>query len=230
MAVTTTPRDLINAGYLKSAKNIPDTIATDETELLGLVTRILRRYFAVGARVAWATFGKSDTVAGASGAWLFPADIESLARVELEDGTEVRIVPFDDRTLAGTEPSVYEMGGSLYPAGNANDPNPAADDLVFWYAKRPDDPATIDATVDALWCEQFNELVHFDIAAYLAVKDGRDDELPSIAAQRENWYALFTAWLQHRVQGGIQRFGNIDGLLAALELPVAKAPARTPNP
>lgn len=230
MAVTTTPLALIQAAYLKSAKNMPDTIATEATELLGLVTRILRRYYAVAARIKWGTFGVSATVAGDTGGWPFPADVESLARLELEDGTEVRLVPLDDRSLAAPEPAVYEMGGKLYPAGNLNDPDPATDSLVLWYAKRPSDPATINATVDALWAEQFNELVHYDIAAYLAVKDGRDEELQSLAAQRENWYALFTSWLEHRVQAGLSRFGNIPGVLAALELPVAPAPGRSPNP
>lgn len=230
MAATTTPLALIQAAYLKSAKNMPNTIATDATELLGLVTRILRRYYAVAARIQWETFGLKDVVEEDSGGWPFPENVESLARVELEDGTLVRIVPIDDRALGVPEPSVYELGGKLYPAGNAADPDPAADDLVFWYAKRPDDPATINDVVDALWAEQFNELLHFDIAAYLAVKDGRDDELQSLAAQRENWYALYTAWLEHRVQGGLKRFGNLAGVLAALELPVAPAAARVPNP
>lgn len=232
MAATTTPLALIQAAYLKSAKNMPDTIATDATELLGLVTRILRRYYAVAARIQWQAFGVKVVVSDTdmTGSWPFVESVESLARVELEDGTLVRIVPIDDRTLGAPEPSVYELGGALYPAGNANDPDPADTDLVFWYAKRPDDPATINDLVDALWAEQFNELVHYDIAAYLAVKDGRDDELQSLAAQRENWYALYTAWLEHRVQGGLKRFGNVPGVLAALELPVAPAQARVPNP
>jgi hypothetical protein len=211
MAVTTTPEDLIEAAYAKSLKNNPGQIATESTELLQLVIRMLRKFYAISARVNPTYFASSSQVAapGSGLPWARPEGAESIFRIENPSAAEVVVVPFDDRTAEEGKPAVYRMGKNFYEAGNTPDPDPASDALTFWYTKRPTDPANLTATIDATWEEQFNELVILEIAAYLSNKDGRAEELGQLAAERDDWLRMFIMFLEHETANERRRFGHL---------------------
>ena len=219
MAVTTTPQDILEGAYAKSLKNRAGTISTESTELLQVVIRAMRGLYAFAARINPTFFGETDTVSydGSIG-WPRPTGAESVFRLEFNasPNTEIVVVSFDDRTAEEGMPAVYTFGQVYRSAGNTLDPT--NEDIDFYYAKRPDDPASLTATIDPLWVEQFNELLILEVAIYLAQKDlgesGRPEELQVLMADRDRWLQLFVAHLEHetanerRRQGHIRRFNT----------------------
>jgi len=122
---------------------------------------------------------------------------------------QVVTVPFDDPTAESGLPAVFSFGQIYRPAGNSNDPT--SGNLTFYYAKRPDDPASLSSTLDALWTEQFNELLILEVAIYLALKDsgsGRETELGGLMKDRDKWAQLFIAFLEHETSNERRRFGH----------------------
>ena len=213
--MASTPQDILNAAYAKSEKNMPGTIATESTELLQLVIRAMRGLYAFAARVNPMYFAEKAQVAVAAGAWPRPVTAESIWRVEgdattvpvMAAGTEVVIVPVDDKQAESGKPAIYEFGQKFYSAGNATDPT--GGNLTFFYSKRPTDPANLAATLDAMWIEQFNELLVLEVATYLALKDGRADEAAALKADRDRWAQLFIAFLEHSTANTRRRYGHI---------------------
>lgn len=204
MAVTTTPRQILNAAYARSAKNQPGQIATEATELLGFVIRTFRLLYAMAARVNPAFFGAEKSgLTYASPGWARPEDAELVWRIEKADGTRVLVVPFDDRQIDTYQPAVYRFGQIYRPAHT--DPS-SQDTLTFFYSKRPADPPDLDTPVDALWTEQFNELPILEVAIYLALKDGRTEEAEELKPERDRWLQLFLAFLEHETVGEVRRF------------------------
>jgi hypothetical protein len=142
-------------------------------------------------------------------------DAESVWRIEADTGTapttttgtEVVVVPFDDKTAESGKPGVYEFGQTFYGAGNALDPTSGT--LQFFYSRRPTDPATLTATLDASWIEQFNEALILEVAMYLALKDGRPEEYKALAADRDNWVKQYIMFLEHATANERRRFGHI---------------------
>lgn len=206
--MATKPRDIILAAYAKSLKNKPGSIASESGELLQLVIRSMRGLYAFAARINPLFFAESAAVNFAAPGWLRPATAELIFRIELNTGAEVALVPFDDRTAEPGMPAVYEFGQKFLPASNAA-PNPQAGALTFYYSKRPTDPADLDANVDAMWTEQFNELLILEVAIYLALKDGRSTEIPGLTASRDKWANLFVAFLEHETVNERRRFGQV---------------------
>lgn len=211
MAVTTTPTDLLEAAYAKSLKNNPGQILTEATEGLSLVIRIIRKFYAIAARVNPLYFAESNTVSfpGAGNPWPRPEGVESVFWIENLSGAEVVVVPIKDRKADSLTPSLYRLGKNYHSAGNANDPDPSSDNLVFWGSKRPDDPADITSTIDSMWEEQFNELLILEIGAELANKDGRVEEMAYLAAERDTWLRLFIMFLEHETVNVHSRWGSV---------------------
>lgn len=208
MAVTTTPRQILTAAYAHSTKNRPGVIAAESTELLQVVIRAMRGLYAFAARVNPTFFAKTSAVAFAAPGWSRPEDAESVFRIEDPTGTEVVVVPYDDRGAEVGMPAVYSFG-QVYRPASAAAPDPQAGNLTFYYAKRPQSPATLDTPLDASWAEQFNELLALEVAIYLSVKDGRQDELGSLRADRDRWIAQFVAFLEHETANERRRYGHI---------------------
>lgn len=209
MAVTTTPQNIFEAAYAKSTKNNPGAIATEATELLNLVNRIVRKAYTLAARVNPSYFASMTSVAapGAGLPWARPEGAESVFRIEL-GGVEVIVVPYDDRSAEEGSKCVYRVGKNFYAAGNVGDPNPASDALVFWYSKRPTDAATASSTLDSTWEEQFNELLILEVALYLAQKDGRAEEVQGLISERNDWLRMFIMFLEHETANERKRYAH----------------------
>jgi hypothetical protein len=205
--MATTPRQILHAAYAKSKKNQPGQIAAEQTELLEVVIRATRGLFAFGARINPTYFGASSSVVSSGGGWPRPSGAEVIFKIEQTiSKADVAVVPFDDRQAAGIlDPAVYRYGQKYWIAVT----NPLISlDLTFFYSKRPSDPANLDANLDALWTDQFNELLVLEVAIYLAIKDNRQEELAALAAQRDSWALLFAAHLEHETWGEIRRWGH----------------------
>lgn len=220
-AVTVTPQDILNWAYGKSKRNVPGTIATESDELRNLVGRALRGLYALAARVNPTFFATTSTVAIASSAWARPEDAESVFRIEaaaaspptsITSGTEIVVVPFDQRTVEPGKPAVYRYGQAYRPvsASATVEPiSPQNGSLTFFYSKRPAIPATLSTVLDSQWVEAYNELLALETAIYLAIKDKRGDELPELKAQRDAWVKLYIAFLEHEHVGERRAYGHI---------------------
>jgi hypothetical protein len=197
--MATLVRTIFDAAYGKNAKNVPDYIATEATELLSALQRELQKLFSLGAEVNPAFFGESAVVAFSAPGWARPDDAESIFRIENGSAAEVVEVPLDDRAAEIGKPAVYAWGQVFRGAGNALDP--AAGNLTFYYSKVPRTLTALtgdpDGTLDPLWPEQYNELLILAVAIYLAEKEDRDAEVARLSAQYAAWLELFKAFLSH---------------------------------
>lgn len=219
MAVTTTPQDILNGAYAKSLKNRPGAIASESSELLQLVIRAMRGLYAAAARINPTFFAESAVVVFGAPGWARPQNAEAVFRIENPAGAEVVVVPFDDRRAEPGLPAVYNFG-QVYRPASAGAPDPQAGNLTFFYAKRPTDPATLAATLDALWTEQFNELLILELAIYLAIKDGRDGEVNAYKSDRDVWATRFFAFLEHETLNERRRFGQVARFNTKSMMPV----------
>jgi hypothetical protein len=208
MAVTTTVQNILDGAYGKSLKNKPGSIATESSELLSVVIRAMQGLYAYAARINPTFFAESAAVAYSAPGWARPQTAEAIFRIENPSAVEVVVVPYDQRSAEPGMPAVYRFGQIFRPA-SASSPNPQSGNLTFFYAKRPTSPANLAATLDALWAEQFNELLMLEVALYLALKDGRADEMPRLATQRDQWLKLFTAFLEHETVNERRAYGHI---------------------
>jgi hypothetical protein len=220
--VSTTVLDILVAAYARSLKNKPGTIATEATELLNLVTRLLRGWYAYAATVNYTVFaGLVDVEAQAESGgpdqegWERPEDAEVVFRIERTGHTtggsgaaqdEVVVVPYDDPHAEPGKGAVYRIGQVYFPAGNAKDPT--GGELRIFFSRRPSDPATVDDTLDPQWIESYNDLLILDVAIYLAVKDGRADEAQQLNAERTDWMQRFTNFLLHPEANERRRFAT----------------------
>lgn len=185
-----TPEEIILAAYGYSKHNTRGQIASEQGELLPLVGRRLRLYFAEAARENQTVTAIRVTVSPVAGAWARPTELESVIGAE-QGGEEVTILPWDQRHLEPSKPCIYPLGQVYYPAGTANDPDTGAD-IDFFGPKVADLPSLLNDDLDVLWPRQFSELLVLDVAMYLARKDGRQNEL---AALQQEWQAFHDRWL-----------------------------------
>lgn len=216
--MATTVRQVLNAAYAKSKKNVPGQIASEATELKGVVYRALIGLYTVAARVNPLFFGDSDDVGYVSPGWAEPDAAESVFRIEaasggtITAGTEIIVVPRDQLTIeAGNKPAVYYLGQTYRSAGNSGDPG-ASDSLTFFYSKRPDEPATVNENLDSTWDEYFNELLILETALYLIAKDAdpaRATEFQHLTSERDRWVKQYVAHLEHVFTNETRQWGHI---------------------
>jgi hypothetical protein len=206
--VTTTVQDILDAAYAKSRWNVPGQTATEDPELLEVVGRAQRGLFTLGARVNPVAFAMSeDLVADGGTAWWWPDALEALLRLEVS-GSEVIVVPFDQRGADPGRPAVYYLGNKFYPSGNAADPTPGSDTLTAWFAKRPAMPTALTDELDPLWREAFNDLLSLEVAIHMALKEHRDGELATLQRDRDKWLTQYVAHLEHVVPFEVRGWGH----------------------
>lgn len=216
MAIT--PQDLLTDAYAKSKKNQPGRIATESVELLGVVNRVIRTFFQIGVRVNPTFYGDEASVAFSSPGWPRPVVAEMIYRIE-DAGAEVVVVPFDQKDAEAGLPAVYRMGQIFRTAGNPSDPTSGS--LDFFYAKTPTDAATLTTNIDSMWPESYRELAVLEVAAYLAVKDEREEEIAYLTSERDNWLRMYLAFLEHETVNERRSFGHISPFNTGSLAPIA---------
>ncbi len=232
MPVSTTPQTIIEAAYAKSLKNKANTIASESGELLPLVNRIMRSLFAAAARVNPMFFGTTADVAFAAGGWARPEGAQLIFRIEaatvsppasIPAGTEVMVVGLDQKTIDPAKPTLYRMGQVFKPtsaSATVQPISPQDGNLKFYYSKRPTDAATLASTLDPLWIEDFNEIPILRVARYLAMKDGRAEEVGPLTQEIGEWAAQFIAFLEHETTNEVRSYGQIARFNAPSLVPV----------
>lgn len=190
-----TPLEIIASGMARSARFNNQQLALAD-ELVDVVRRQVRAAFAVAARINPFYYLSEETVAFDTDHWPWPDDVEAFVRLEITaTGTEVVVVPFDDRQAETVRAAVYARGAQFRSAGNPLDPT--SGDLTMFYTPRPVDPATGSDPIDARFPEAYLDLFYNDIALYLAVKTGRADDIATFTTERDRWLMLYIAHLEH---------------------------------
>ena len=213
------PEDILVDAYAKSKKNQPGKIATESTELLGVVNRVIRTFFSIAVRVNPYFFGDEDDVAFSSG-WPRPVTAEAIYRIEFtSNNAEVVVVPFDDRTAEEALPAVYRMGQVFQSAGNASDPT--NENLTFYFSRVAVASSALDDPIDALFPEAYKELADLEVALYLAIKDQREAETAALVMERDRWLLLFLAFLEHETLNERRRWGHINPFNVPSVVPIA---------
>lgn len=215
--MATTPRTILQGAFSKSARTRAELI-DQPTEGLIFVTRAVRGLFAYAAAVNPAMFATIADVTPVAGVWARDPFWESVFLVETLAGARVEIVPADDRLLAAGMPAIYEWGQGYRVADAAAGPV-STGHLNFYAAVRPADPATVDTAIDARWIDAFNELLVLETAVWIAVKDGRQDDVATLTALRADWLTLFDQFLAHATVGTLRRhYARQDRLQLARKL------------
>lgn len=214
-----TAEDIVVGAYGYSTKNRPDQIATKATELLRVVNRAFMGIYTVASHVNPEFFADETVVAFAAPGWARPALALTVWRIENPAGNEVKVVTRDDKKAELGWPCVYPLKKIYRGAGNALDP--VAGNLTFCYSLLPTLVAAIANAVDANWVEQYNELPILEVAIYLALKDGRMDEVEALKVDRDKWAQLFIEFLMLETANVTRRFArqrvvNVPGLMQLL--------------
>ncbi|MBA3645291.1 MAG: hypothetical protein H0W63_03865 [Gemmatimonadaceae bacterium] len=205
MANTITPRQIITRAVAKSVKS---TVLNQTTEGLDRVKQIVRTMFVIAARVNPEFFVGSATVAhdAGIGGWAVPDSAEAVFFVGTTRTGECAILTFADRTMeAGVKASVYRFGQKFNTPGGTLDPN-AADSAVMYYSRRPTDPVGLDNAIDGDFPVNHNQLLIDEMAVYLAIKDGRPDDIELFKQDRDNSLKLFVAHMEHATLGVRMRY------------------------
>jgi hypothetical protein len=197
---------VVALAYGRSTKNQPGRMVNEGPEVIGVVRRAVQGLFAVGARVNPEFFSLAESVASVAGAWPRPATAESVWRIERPSGAEVIVVPRWDRQADTARPAVCRLGQRYYPAGNPGDP-PTSEELTMLFAKAPAAIPTLASPIDPFFPDHFEGLLVDEVAIYLALKDGRVEEVPPLTESRNAWLALYVAFLEHETASEVRRFG-----------------------
>lgn len=211
MAVTTTPQDILEAAYATSSKNQPGLIADEPSELLAVVNRKLKAIYTLSIGVDPTYFGVSSALTEASATWPEPEDAGAIFYLEqLSDSAEVVIVPVEEKDAEDEKLSVYSLGRTLIGAG-VNDP---ASTLTAYYTKEAEEAADLVSALDQTWDEAHNEFLIAEVALFLAVKDGREEEYAGLELDRNLTLNRFLAKLERHYANVRSRFGPRKEIIA----------------
>jgi hypothetical protein len=201
--VATSAETIIVAALGRSAKNRPDYLATKAGELLEHCARALASCYAVAARINPTFFAAQATVpySPTPGGWFRPVNAESVFQVEHNLSGRCDVVPFDDASSTG-RPRLYEVGQVFYSLGNTGQSTGVADppqsgNLVFLFSEAPATLTSLGQVFGSTWPDRFNQLLVDEVAIYLALKDGRQEEIGELKANRDGWLKLFVTFLEH---------------------------------
>lgn len=180
-------------------------VTAKDPELIGVIDRWARAFYAKAAQVDPTFFGDEDDVTGVSGVWTRPSTAEAVYYVETAAGVEVHIVPFKEREdeLA---PRVYRYGLNYRTVGLSGDPG-VADVLTFYFSKKhPDMDRTLSAAhatnqLDSTFPDEFFDLPVARVARYLASKVERQALADEFEAEEKELQATFELHLQNQSVG-----------------------------
>lgn len=222
---------VVENGMALSAMNRPELLATSATELVRVVDRAQQATFALLARLNPALIGSFADVAHDGTGWVRPTSADAVFRIEGRGASttpaitgEVKVVPWDD--LAAATPAVYRTGQVYLSAGKSGDPT--AGSLRFYYAKIPAALTTTAATLDPLIPDRYAPIFEYEVATYLARKDGgrpndaNVTEQSQMAAERDRWLALLADWAAHETMNETRRFDEVKRFTTEQREPIAR--------
>jgi hypothetical protein len=188
--------EIIAAAWLRSRKNDAEITADSELELLPVLQRKLRKRIAQSVRVNRTFYSDVLAVPAFNSAWPRPVAAVSVFRIERASGKQVAVVDVDESDADPARPSVYELGGAFHPAGVPAGPDPA-ETLTFFFVRRAIVPTTLLDSIDPAFPDDHVDVLILDVAAHLALKDGRSEELAIIGAELQEAEAMYVQSLEH---------------------------------
>jgi hypothetical protein len=213
----TTVQTIIDNGFAKSAAARPDSLSAP-AELVARVGQCLFEACQVISRENPTLLGTEATVGFAGTGWARPtncirvlrviANANTIATPTIADGTEIQVVPYDDQLLCAGLPCVTEFGQAFTPT-DTNTQDPTGGELVLQYARTFVAPTATTDTVDPLFPAQFNSFLEFDIAAYLATKDKRQEDQQAFLTQKSAILQQLVDWCQTQTYSIRQRFALV---------------------
>lgn len=221
-----TYEEIINAAWGLSTKNVPGKTASEHPELTGVVHRSLKAVYQIAASINAPFFGAQQSVAGSGGSWTIPTRAEQVFYIENPSGDEVIVVRYDERDVDTQKPAVYQLGLEVFPAGNTPDPDPAADELLFFYAEDPGAaPTGVTDSLPTSWDDSHEDLLILQVGIYLARKDSgpRQGELQALIGERDRELARFVRKVESFQSNIVSRFpgrriSNTESIVSHREL------------
>lgn len=216
-----TAKQIIQEAYATSKHNEPGRIADESGELLTLLNARLRRYFAIGGRKNRRFFGKIFDVAFVPGTplggWPRPAGLETALKLAAGDtmgnaqiaaGDEVADIPFDQFTAEPGKPAVFNFGQVWY--SRAKQPKDPVNGTLRVFGTAAATPcAELDSKIDPLFPDTYTTMLKWDLAAYLALKDGeRDNEYKAFIAEQVREEAEFLEYVQYETATEVRSWGH----------------------
>lgn len=211
-----TVQQIIDRGFAKSAAARPETM-TATTELVDRIGQCLRELFQVLARENPYILGTSAQATFNGTGWSRPVDCLRAIQVRADNGTiatpaiapatMLSVVPFDDQAFALGTPSLTELGQQYIPTGQLIDPS--AGTLTIIYARAPIQPTTVADSIDPLFPAMFDDFLQFDVAAYLATKDKRQEDEQTFLGMKSNILQQIIDWSRGQTYGIQQRFALV---------------------
>lgn len=209
----TTYQDIISLGFAKSSAARPDTM-TSPAELVARVNQCLLEWWQVIGRENPYVLGTKAQMAFNGTGWARPAnclraidvraDATTVVDPVLTPGTEIAVVPYDDQFFCEGRASVTELGQQYLGVGQTVDPT--AGTLTLTFARTPVLGAQSTDSVDALFPVMFNDFLQYDMAAYLAEKDDRADDVQAFLALKSAQLQLSMDWAKAQTYNLQQRF------------------------
>lgn len=208
-----TVQQVIDGGFAKSSAARPGTIASP-AELIGRVGFCLLETFQVLANENPYMIAVAVQVANNGTGWPRPAntlrvigpraDAGTVANPGITPGAKIQVVPYDDQGFGAGDPCLTELGQVFVPTGQAIDPSAGTLSLVHCSAPAP--VATVNDTIDQRFPDAFVDLLNFDMAEFLAVKDQRAEDEAAFSAMKSALLALLIKWSKNQTYELVQRF------------------------
>lgn len=211
--MTTTYQTIIDNGFAKSSAARPETL-NSPAELVARINQCLLEAFQVMSREQPVLLGTSVQVSWNGSGWSRPsnclraikivADATTIAVPVLATGTEIKIVPFDDPLFCAGQPSVTEFAQAFMPVGQSMDPSSGT--LRLYYARSPVLGTLATDTIDVLFPEPLNDFLQCDMAAYLATKDRRQEDVDAFLGLKGAMLSQLIDWCRQQTYSLQQRF------------------------
>ncbi len=211
--MSTTYQTVINNGFAKSSAARPETL-TSSNELIARINQCLLEAFQVMSRENPYLVGIRAQLAFNGSGWSRPsnclraikvfADAGTIATPGLTVGQEINIVPYDDLLFCAGRASLTELGQAFVPTGQTMDPSSGTIALV--YARQPVQGTATTDTIDAFFPEPLNDFLNYDMAAYLATKDRRQEDEQAFLSFKSSILSQLIDWCRQQTYSLQQRF------------------------
>lgn len=213
--------DVFRMAYATSRHNEPGRIADENGELVTLLNELLASYHAEASRINRRFFGERFDVEydGEVGGWPRPERAEMVVQLKagtgmktsegspIDVGKDIVDLPYDQLHIEPGRPAVYSWGQVWYPAGRESDPVEGM--LTVLASAAPEPLSDRDSNLPAKWPKTSVALLKWDIAIYLAVKDGdREAEVAAFREQRDREHARFLALVEHESITETRSYGH----------------------
>jgi hypothetical protein len=129
----------------------------------------------------------------------------TIANPAIPAGTEIAVVPFDDQGVYAGVPCLTELGQVFIATGQTMDPTGGSVGII--YARNFATPVLTTDLLDPLYPSPlFDDILNYDMAAYLATKDKRTEDEQTFLAMKGAGLGQLFDWAKQQTYSLVQRF------------------------